>query len=210
MKLILMTGSRTKDKELEMIEKMFDFGLPNLHIKKPKLNKDQMREYLEFIPEKYHDRIVLHSHHSLLWDFKLKGIHVSKRRRSKKFKFGLTKALLKFRRGNFIIGTSCKSLSSMDENYPNFDYVMLSPVFTNPYGHRPSFNKATLKRIIPSYPGKIIARGGARLEAGSIEVALELGFAGIAFYQQIWKSTNPDEEFKKIFERFKELGIEIE
>ncbi len=138
----------------------------------------------------------------------LKGIHVSKRHRRKRLRFAFEKAKLRLRRGNFVIGTACKSLSSVDENYPDFDYVMISPVFTNPHGHRPSFNPATLKRLIPTYPGKIIARGGATLD--SIEKAKDLGFAGIAFQRFLWDKPDPLGNFQRILDKFKELGIPIE
>jgi thiamine monophosphate synthase len=85
---------------------------------------------------------------------------------------------------------------------------MISPVFTNPNGHRPSFNIGTLRRIIPVYPGKVIARGGATIE--SVEKAKELGFAGIAFQSYIWDSTDPVGTFQKIMERFNELGLPVE
>lgn len=81
-------------------------------------------------------------------------------------------------------------------------------MFTNPHGHQPSFNLTTLKRLLPNYPGKVIARGGATLE--SIMQAKEIGFSGIAFNQYIWNNPEPLETFRKIVDRFHELGLSIE
>jgi thiamine-phosphate pyrophosphorylase len=208
MKLIVITPSKNIENEHYILGKMLDMGLPSLHIRKPKLSSDNLKSYLNEFTASQRKKIVIHTHHNLLMQFDLKGIHVSKRHRRAKFKFFLSRTKLRLRRGNFTMGTSCKSLSSLDETYKDFDYVMISPVFTNPHGHRPSFNQGTLKRIIPTYPGKVIARGGATID--SIEKAKELGFAGVAFQRYLWDNPNPLENFQKIIDRFNELGLPLE
>ncbi len=208
MKLIVITASKNIENEHLILGKMLDMGLPSLHVRKPKLNEENLKRYLDEFTPAQRKKIIIHTHHNLLMHFELKGIHVSKRERNKKLGFFFQKAKLRLRRGKFIMGTSCKSLSSLDATYKDFDYIMISPVFTNPHGHRPSFNAGTLKRIIPTYPGKVIARGGATLD--SIEKAKELGFAGIAFQRYIWDNAEPLATFEKIIYRFKELGLPTE
>ncbi len=208
MKLVVITPSQNIENEHYILGKMIDMGLPSLHIRKPKLSPDNLKSYLKEFTKGQRRKIIIHTHHELLWNFNLKGIHVSKRSRKKQFSFFILKAKLHLRRGGFVMGTSCKSLSSLDENYRHFDYVMLSPVFTDPDGHRPSFNASTLKKIIPVYPGKVIARGGATLD--SIQVAKETGFAGIAFQRYIWNNPEPVACFQQILDRFNELGIPVE
>ena len=208
MKLIVITSSKNIENEHYILGKMLDMGLPALHVRKPKLSNENLKNYLNQFTKAQQKKIVIHTHHNLLWNYNLKGIHVSKRHRRRKFWFAINKAKLRLRRGNFMIGTACKSLSSLDETYPNFDYVMISPVFTNPHGHRPSFNPTTLKRLIPTYPGKVIARGGATLD--SIEKAKEIGFAGIAFQRFLWDKPDTLGNFQKILDKFHELGIPVE
>jgi thiamine-phosphate pyrophosphorylase len=208
MKLIVITSNKNIENEHFILGKMLDMGLPSLHVRKPKLSHENLKNYLNEFTKSQRKKIIIHTHHNLMMHFDLKGIHVSKRHRRKKLSFFLSKLKLRLRRGNFVLGTSCKSLSSLDEIYQDFDYVMISPVFTNPHGHRPSFNPGTLKRIIPTYPGKVIARGGATID--SIEKAKELGFAGIAFQRNIWDHPEPLVTFEKILERFKQLGIPVE
>jgi len=208
MKLILLTPSQSIDNEHAILGKMLDMGLPTLHVRKPKFSTAELKSYLRRFTKEQRKKIILHNHYDMMMSFKLKGIHVSKRHRRKKFMFWLTKTKLYLRRGRIIIGTSCKSLSSLDETQKDFDYVMLTPIFSNPGGHRPSFNPGTLKRVIPTYPGKVIARGGGTLE--SIEKIKEIGFAGIAFHRYIWNKPNPVEAFRDILDKFRELGLTVE
>jgi thiamine-phosphate pyrophosphorylase len=208
MKLIVITPSKNIESEHYILGKMLDMGLPTLHVRKPKLSEENLKNYLNEFTKSQRKKIIIHTHHNLMMHFELKGIHVSKRHRRARFKFFLSRTKLRLRRGKFIMGTSCKSLSSLDETYADFDYVMISPVFTNPHGHRPSFNHGTLKRIIPTYPGKVIARGGATID--SIEKAKELGFAGIAFQRFLWDNPEPLVNLQKIFDRFSELGLPVE
>lgn len=93
----------------------------------------------------------------------------------------------------------------MADNYKTYDYVMLTPVFTDPQGHRPSFSPLLLQQVLRSFPGKIVARGGA--DADSIEKARELGFSGIAFHNFFWGQEDPQKEFDKVMDRFQKLGI---
>ena len=208
MKLTVITSSKNLENEHYILGKMLDAGLPTLHVRKPKLSEENLKNYLNEFTKSQRKKIIIHTHHNLMMQFDLKGIHVSKRTRRKTIRFYFTKLKLRLRRGKFVIGTSCKSLSSLDAIYPDFDYVMISPVFTNPHGHRPSFNSGTLKRIIPTYPGKVIARGGATPD--SVEKAKEMGFSGVAFQRYIWDNPEPLQAFENILEHFKELGVPIE
>jgi thiamine-phosphate pyrophosphorylase len=208
MKLIVITPSKEIENEHELLGKMLDMGLPSLHVRKPKLSKAKLKSYLEKFPKKHQRKIVLHSHLGLFWNIDLKGIHVSRQQRKKKLQFFLFKTKLHLRRGNFIVGTSSSSVDSLDQAYKLFDYIMISPIFTSPHGHQPNFNPTTLKRLMPNYPNKVIARGGAT--ADSIVKAKEIGFSGVAFHHYIWHGHDPLANFGKILDRFHELGLPIE
>jgi len=208
MKLIVITSSDLVEDEHYLLSEMLDMGLTSLHVRKPQLSSDELKNYLSKFTKNQQKKIIIHTHHDILWNIELKGIHVSKQHRKKRFRFFISKAKLRLRRGNFLLATSSKSLDSLDEAYKDFDYIMVSPVFTNPSGHQPSFNPTTLKRLLPNYPDKVIARGGATLE--SIDKAKDIGFSGIAFHQYIWNNPKPLEAFHKIVDRFHELGLSIE
>jgi len=208
MRLVVITPSKNIENEHFILSEMLDMGLPSLHVRKPSFSKAELKDYLSKFTKSQRKKIIICTHHNLLWDYNLKGIHVSKKHRKKKIKFFFIKMKLRLRRITFIIGTSCNSLSSLDENHKKYNYIIISPVFTDPNGHRPSFNQNTLKRILPLYQDKVIAHGGAILK--SIEKAKETGFAGIAFQGYLWENPEPLAVFQNILNKFHELGLTIE
>lgn len=208
MKLIVITPSNTIENEHTILGKMLDAGLPTLYVRKSKFTKAELKNYLDGFTKDHRKKIIIHSHYSLLMNYTLKGIHIPKKTRKAFISLFIYKLLLKMRQGQFLIGTSCKSLASLDESYKNFDYIMISPVFTSPYGQIIGFSISTLIKVIPTYPAKIIARGGAVLE--SIKKAKEIGFSGIAFQEYIWNERDPLEAFQKVLNGFHEEGIAVE
>jgi thiamine-phosphate pyrophosphorylase len=208
MKFIVLTPSKNVIDEYNLVSHMLKNGLPTIHIRKPSFTSEEMVNYIEHFTDEEQSKMVLHSHHRILLDYDMKGIHLSKRHRSKEFRSWVTKTLVEMRMGKKItLSTSCKSLSSMANNYSDFDYVMLTPVFTDPQGHRPSFSPTLLQQIMRKYPDKVVARGGSSAE--SIEKARDMGFAGIAFHNYLWSKSEPEKEFDKIVERFGQLGINV-
>lgn len=209
MKLIVITPSQNLVDEYSLASYMLKNGLPTLHVRKPSFGTEAMANYLEHFSEEEHKKMVLHSHHRILLDYDLKGLHLSRRHRKKRFRSWLTQTLIELKRGGHVsLSTSCKSLSSMADNYNEFEYIMLTPVFTDPQGHRPSFSPSMLQQVIRNYPDKVIARGGTT--ADSIDKARDMGFAGIAFHNGIWTSPDPVKEFDKIINRFHQLGISFQ
>jgi thiamine-phosphate pyrophosphorylase len=184
---------------------MLDMGLPTLHIRKPNLSTEGLKKYLDNFSPEHLKKIVIHSHHTLMWDYNLKGIHLTKTHRKRQFKSWFVQQLIKVKRGDFSLSTSCSSLSSMALTYNDFEYIMLTPVFTQTQEHRPTYSKGTLDVILQKYPGKIVARGGAKLE--SIEEAHKTGFVGLVFHNYIWKAEDPIVQLKLVMDRFKELGL---
>jgi thiamine-phosphate pyrophosphorylase len=208
MKLIVITPSTSRDREQNILKQMLDLGLPTLHIRKPHLSTESLKKYLNNFSKEQLKHIMIHSHHSLLWDYNLKGIHLTKAHKKKQFRSWAIQKIIKLRRGNFSMSTSCNSISSMAASYNEFEYIMLTPVFGQTQEHRPTFSRGTLDIIIEKYPGKLIARGGANIE--SIAKAYDIGFTGMAFQNFIWKSEDPVGQFIKVLERYKELGIPVE
>jgi thiamine-phosphate pyrophosphorylase len=209
MRFIVITPSKNADNEYGIVSHMLNNGLPTLHVRKPGFSKEELVNYIEHFTEEQQNKMVLHSHHSILLDYDLKGIHMSRRHRRKQFQSWLTQTKIEMRMNRKIsISSSSKSLSSMADNYKTYEYVMLTPVFTDPQGHRPSFSPLLLQQVLRSFPDKIVARGGA--DAESIEKARDLGFSGVAFHNFFWSHEEPIKEFGKVMERFNSLGITIQ
>jgi len=211
MKLIIISSSSEIENEIQIITKLFEAGLETFHLRKHRQSTKKIKAFISQIPEQYHSRIVLHSHHKLARKFNLKGIHHTKTHRKKKLKTWITTRLVQMRHPSILLTTSYGNIGSMlelEKDY-NYDYAFLSPIFdslTNKY--QSGYTHHSLKSALEKVNKKIIARGGTGID--TIEKVNELGFAGIALYSCIWKKKDPVAEFNKIIEKCQELNLKIE
>ena len=65
MKLVVITQSQKSETEIAAIIQMFESGLSTLHIRKNRFSTKELEEYIKEIPEHFHNRIIIHSHHRL-------------------------------------------------------------------------------------------------------------------------------------------------
>jgi thiamine-phosphate pyrophosphorylase len=77
MRFILITPPGSVEGEHVLITRMFENGLPLLHLRKPGCDDDFMSAYLSRIPLEFHKRIVIHSCYELTQDFNLRGLHIT-------------------------------------------------------------------------------------------------------------------------------------
>lgn len=211
MKLIVISSSNTIENEVQIVTKLFEAGLETFHIRKHKLSTRKMKEFIAAIPPHFHNRIVIHSHHKLARKFNLKGIHLTKSHKKRKWGTWLSLKLIRLKNPKIILTTSYSTIGqilSVKQDY-NYSYVFLSPIFDNFNSKfQGGFTEHSLKSAFQKSMLKIVARGG--VDITSIEKAEKIGFAGIAFYSSIWKKKDPVLEFNTIVERFQELNIPIE
>lgn len=211
MKLIVISSSSTIENEAQIVTKLFEAGLETFHVRKHKLTTKKTKDFISQIPEHFHNRIIIHSHHNLARKFNLKGIHLTKSHKKNKFQTWLSLKILKLRNPNIIITTSYSNIGQLfekNEHY-NYAYVFLSPIFDSFNSKfQGGFTSHSLKSAIEKTDLKIIARGG--VDITTVEKANNIGFYGLAFYSSIWKKKDPIEEFNKIVEKFQELNIPIE
>lgn len=210
MKLIVITGSKTLADEPSMVTKMFEDGLMTLHLRKPRYTTQEMRDYIEAIPENYHNRIVIHSHHILAVKYNLKGIHFTATHLLKKWKYFFTRLRLRIKFGKLVKTRSYKRLSNIhDKEERDFDYYLIGTVFNNLTGELyGGFYEEALLSAIKNTHKKLIARGGVTDKV--IEKCKKYGFGGIAFGSFIWESGNPCEQFLSVIRYFNKHNIEIE
>jgi len=209
MKLILISPSERKDSELPYLLKMFELGLPAYHLRKTKFSTSELKHFIEAIPEKYHHRIVIHTHHELVMKFNLKGIYISRSHKKRKLKTWMRLRWFRLRKRKLQVSTATRSIESLLDYDSKYDYVLLSPVFDSLSGNfQAGFTEHDLKISLKNTKYKTYARGG--ISINNIHKANELGFAGVALHSSIWKSKNPLEEFIKVKEKFIELKIPME
>lgn len=211
MKLIIISNSNPIDNEVQLITKLFEAGLETFHIRKHKLSTKKMKDLIAAIPSHFHNRIVIHSHHNLARKFKLKGIHLTKTHKKRKWHTWFILKLIRLKNPNIILTTSYNTIGQIlatNQEY-EYNYVFLSPIFDNFNSKfQGGFTEHSLRSALQKTSLKIVARGGIDIEV--IDSAKKMGFAGLAFYSSIWKKKDPVEEFNKVVEKFQELNIPIE
>ncbi len=118
---------------------------------------------------------------------------------------------IRFSNPDLEVTTSFNNLGQLlDKNSSyNYNYVFLSPVFDSLSSKFQSgFTENSLNSALRKTSYKVVARGGVDIDA--IEKSEKIGFEGLAFYSAIWKKPNPNAEFHKVIQRFKELNIPID
>jgi thiamine-phosphate pyrophosphorylase len=210
MKLIVITPARDVADEVSLVIKMFESGLQTLHLRKPKHSTNKMRDYIKEIPEIFHDRIVIHSHHDLAIKFKLKGIHLGRIHLSRRWQYFYIRLRLKFKFAHISKSRSYSRLQQLyNKEERKFDYYLLGTMYSNMTGELYSgFYEAGLVAALQSCGKRVVARGGTSIS--SINKSKKMGFWGVAFNSYLWNAEQPFENFLNVIEEFKRLNIEIE
>ncbi|MBI2269630.1 MAG: thiamine phosphate synthase [Bacteroidetes bacterium] len=209
MKLILISSSSGIEKEVEILTSLFEKGLQTLHLRKPKYSTPKLRKFLQSIPSKYHNRIIIHSHHNLALKFDLKGIHLTKSHKRRRLKTWFTLMMIRRRKPGILVTTSYTKLGNILEAEKQYNYVFLSPIFDSSTSkYQAGFTEHSLIGTLKKTPYKVIARGG--VDVDHIAKVQEIGFYGLAIHSSIWNIDDPVTEFESYINKFKELGIPAE
>lgn len=210
MEICVITSSKNSDEEPELATKLFEAGLTTLHLRKPRFSTKQLSKYIEKIPAHFHNRIIIHSHHDLIFKYNLKGVHFTNVHLERKFKrwWFLRKLRVK---GKKIF--SSRSYHKLSEVYNTeeikFNCYLLGTVFnglTNSFYS--GFYEHGISAAIKTSGKDFIARGG--INESTLEKAYQLGFKGVALNSIIWKSETPFEKFVEILDFCKKKGIPVD
>src|SRR4051812_14773407 len=91
--LIIISSPRAVEEQRNKLLQLLENGLTTFHIRKPDWDEAALQEYLLAIPEKYHSRLVLHSHYQLALQYDLKGIHLTEKAKKDKTAIALLQKL---------------------------------------------------------------------------------------------------------------------
>lgn len=208
MKLIVISSSKSRPDDPKIMTEMFECGLNNYHIRKPSMSTQDMRRMIESVPEHFHNRIVIHSHHKLAGTFKLRGIHLTDVHRRRKFSTWFRLRLLQMKNDALTVSTSFHKLGQVYTNKSEYDYIFLGTIFDRVSNNfhagynEHSVRAATAKSAIP-----LIARGGT--SADQLVRCQGLGFAGVAFGGSMWDSPSPVKAWSDILDRCRTESISI-
>lgn len=190
MKLIVISSPNKSQSEIRHVIDFFENGLEIFHIKKKGFSPIKMKEYIEMIPAKYHNRLVLHTHFYLAPKYKLRGIHLSRKSKSDSIFNPFHYYFARLFRKGLKLSKSFHSIQSLTSDSGNYEYVFLSPVFDK---HEmqlfsAAFGEKQLRNALFKTSHSVIALGG--ITEDRVEIARRTGFQGVALHSAIWKEKN--------------------
>ena len=192
---IIITTDILFEGEASILNRLFDEGMPLLHLRKPSSTKQEISGLLSLIDDQYFDRIVLHDHYDLLRMFSLRGIHLNKRNQYDP----------DIRQSS--VSCSCHSFQSVASLMANHDYLFLSPIFDSisktGYHHAFTAEQLTEAGKQGLINEKVIALGG--VDEQTIPVAAGYGFGGVAVLGALWRNYLTDKDEISLIKRFNKL-----
>lgn len=202
MKLIVISthakyeGGQT---EQELVSKMFDAGLTRFHLRKPTYSVTKMRDWLDAIDSRYHNRIIVHSFHDLALEYDLRGVHLTDSHLKNNKVSAKQIDYLFEQRPQLQLSASFHTLDEVRFAPKKYDYVFLSPIYdsiSKQYNAAP-FTKDEIRETVKYARNNVVALGGIR--ADKIEEVRTLGFDGIAVLGAVWKSIDPLKSFEEVY-----------
>lgn len=188
MKILLYTLPYRVSDETNKINKLFNEGLEELHIRKPLYSINQLRRFIKQIEVQYHSKIVIHNHYSLIREFDLKGIHV----KQSYFNNLLGKIIyfLKHKNRKYKISVSIDPLRKTKINTAYFDEVSIGPIYQkfSESNLRKRVNYFELNRIVSSLKVPFNFFGG--ISQDNLGYLNTMKPNGIILQTGIWKSAN--------------------
>jgi thiamine-phosphate pyrophosphorylase len=194
--MIVITNPIPITNEIDTIHALFESNLELLHIRKPYFSDSEMKQFLSGIHQNYSSRLVMHSHHHLVEEFKIKRIHISESKRKVIQLLPKNTPFDSYKTKEFHLSTSVHSIEDFNTLDKIFEYAFISPIY-------PSISKENYYSEInwleainhrTNYTTKLIALGG--IESNKVEKTLKIGFDNVAILGTIWNSNNPIKNFK--------------
>jgi len=206
MKLVVVSSPKDQPNEIVEVIRMFEAGLEYFHVRKPRMGRKELIDYIKLFPEKYRKRLIIHSYHGLASNLSLGGIHLSRKHR-KRGKFYRIKLSLKRKFNKKLVVTrTFHKLTDITNEKRKYSYTFLSPVFDSITHSTLSggFSKRALLIMIPQARQPVYALGGVTEERFT-EIS-DLGFEGAVLLGSVWNSEEaPHIVFKKALAAAKNL-----
>lgn len=198
--MIIISNPLFISNEIACINSLFDAGLNVLHLRKPEASIAEMEKFISLIDNRFHSRIMIHSHYELLNSFNLRGIHFTEK--------------MKYRQDEFA-NVSCKKsmavheLSDLNKVKLFIDYVFLSPLFpsVSKIGYSKQWDFEEMKQELSRKQNfKIVALGGITLN--NVKQIRKLGFDDFALLGSIWESVKSGCSTEQLIETYRRFNNE--
>ncbi len=195
--MILISHPTPLKGEADLLNNMFEAGLPVLHLRKPNSESADFERMLEGIQSDYYLQIALHQHHHLIEKYGLKRIHFTEKSRNETTQKVLDDC---FKKG-YKISTSVHSIQAYNALQVDFQYTFLSPVFDSISKENYPATSFDMSKKDKTSPIKLIGLGGVNFD--NYQQIFAKGYDDYAVLGSVWNSKNPLDALK----RFLENGI---
>lgn len=181
MNLIVISYPQNIEGEHSILTQLFEHRLEFFHLRKPDASFEELKEYLDAIPNEFHSRVILHSHFELLDRYNLKGIHINSKN---------IEEAQNYEQKEMHRSISAHSFEEIINLKGQYDYAFLSPIFNSisKIGYESNFSTNDIRSFFKNnqLPTKVVALGGVDLE--NIDTVYQLGFEGAVFLGFIWEA----------------------
>ena len=188
--IVLIAPENDVANEIEILHQLFQEGLQYYHFRKPNKDYKEHCEYLNQIDTKYHNRIVTHYFHELVNEFDLKGIHFQEQKRRDCLDIPSDYFVKLNNMYGKTISSSFHELEELEQHNFEFDYHLLSPVFSSISKQGYTGRGFDVNHINKT----IVGMGGVTTK--NLNEFTKLGFKGVGVLGGIWNSETPVDDFK--------------
>jgi thiamine-phosphate pyrophosphorylase len=194
MKLAVISPPGVRDDELATVRALFDAGLERFHLRKPGWNEEQLARWLLELPESFHHKVFLHTHHALARRVAVGGLH---------FRDSLDCIAPVTLRSGMGHSRACHDAACLSAALGKFHAVFVAPIFPSlsKPGHGPLPDleleriRSVLARSNESRKQTIAFALGGVTEARLL-VCRNWGFDGVALLGAVWDAPNPVAAFR--------------
>jgi thiamine-phosphate pyrophosphorylase len=187
--ILVITPETIVQNETETINQLFQEGLDLLHIRKPMISREEMKNFLYGIDEEFYSQLVLHGYYDLGKDHHISRFHFREADRNA----GIYKSHI----GKNILSTSVHDMETYNALGKEWEYSFFSPVFPSisKKGYGEDLSLIEELRYRTNQEVKLIALGG--INENNICKVFENGADGAALLGAVWESDQPLNTFKK-------------
>jgi len=202
MKRIILSYPASIENELEKVNELLtDNEIDFFHLRKLDFDYTQMKDYLAKIDDDLHNKIIIHSHYSLITDFDLAGINLNRKALNQLVyadevdKCFIQPLVLNNRQIEVnrelpnMVTYSAHSFEEVNNLVFDVDYAFLSPIYDSisKQNYKSNFtDKNKLKQELIKTNTKVIALGG--VTDGKVNELKDLGFDGVAQLGNYWEN----------------------
>lgn len=191
--LLVISPEGNFPEEVRWLHKLFDAGLPTLHLRKPGWDFKQLWHFARQIDACYYSRIMVHYEERLLEEEAFRGVHYQP-------------AALPAEKPSFTVSSGLHAWNEFRQLENRLDYAFLSPFFSSISKKGYGANKGLWDIPAGIKKEKVMALGG--INAENLPEVQQAGFSGSAVLGAVWESGNPLQAYLKLIEKLKEYPYE--